>query len=44
MPHFFINSKSVNGKNIEFSEDYKHLVKALRLRTGEKLRQEVGKV
>lgn len=37
MPHFFINSKSVNGKNIEFSEDYKHLVKALRLRTGEKL-------
>lgn len=37
MPHFFINSKSVNGKTVEFSEDYKHLVKALRLRTGEKL-------
>lgn len=37
MPHFFINSKSVDGEKIEFSEDYKHLVKALRLRTGEKL-------
>lgn len=37
MPHFFISSKSVNGNVIEFSEDYKHLVKALRLRTGEKL-------
>lgn len=37
MPHFFINSKSVDGKKIEFSEDYKHLVKALRLRIGEKL-------
>ncbi len=37
MPHFFINSKSVQGNEIEFSEDYKHLVKALRLRTGEKL-------
>ncbi|MCM1010311.1 MAG: 16S rRNA (uracil(1498)-N(3))-methyltransferase [Fusobacterium sp.] len=37
MPHFFINSKSVEGNEIEFSEDYKHLVKALRLRTGEKL-------
>lgn len=37
MPHFFINSNAVNGKEIEFSEDYKHLVKALRLRVGEKL-------
>lgn len=37
MPHFFINSTDVNGKEIEFSEDYKHLVKALRLRAGEKL-------
>ncbi len=37
MPHFFINSKSVDGEKIEFSEDYKHLVKSLRLRTGEKL-------
>lgn len=37
MPHFFINSKSVQGQKIEFSEDYKHLVKALRLRNGEKL-------
>ena len=37
MPHFFINSTSVKDNKIEFSEDYKHLVKALRLRTGEKL-------
>ena len=37
MPHFFINSTSVKGNCIEFSEDYKHLVKALRLRVGEKL-------
>lgn len=37
MPHFFINSKEVNGNIVEFSEDYKHLVKSLRLRTGEKL-------
>lgn len=37
MPHFFINSNSVNGNIVEFCEDYKHLVKALRLRTGEKL-------
>lgn len=37
MPHFFIQSSSVHGKEIEFSEDYKHLVKALRLRTGERL-------
>lgn len=38
MPHFFINSKSVNGNIVEFSEDYKHLVKSLRLRAGEKLK------
>ena len=37
MPHFFINSQSINKNTIEFSEDYKHLVKALRLRIGEKL-------
>ncbi len=37
MPHFFINSKDLQGNEIEFSEDYKHLVKALRLRVGEKL-------
>lgn len=37
MPHFFINSKEVQGKEIEFSEDYRHLVKSLRLRAGEKL-------
>lgn len=37
MPHFFINSTSVKDNKIEFSEDYKHLVKALRLRAGEKL-------
>ena len=37
MPHFFINSTSVKDNCIEFSEDYKHLVKALRLRVGEKL-------
>lgn len=37
MPHFFINSSAINGNKIEFSEDYKHLVKALRLRKGEKL-------
>jgi len=38
MPHFFINSKSVNGNIVEFSDDYKHLVKSLRLRVGEKLK------
>ncbi len=37
MPHFFINTKSINGQLIEFSDDYKHLVKALRLRVGERL-------
>ena len=38
MPQFFINSKSVNGQNIEFQEDYNHLVKSLRLKKGEKLK------
>lgn len=38
MPHFFINSKSINGNIIEFQEDYKHLVKSLRLRSGESLK------
>lgn len=38
MPHFFINSNSVNGSMIEFQEDYKHLVKSLRLRVGENLK------
>ena len=38
MPHFFINSKSINGNIVEFQEDYKHLVKVLRLKTGEKLK------
>lgn len=38
MPHFFINSKSVNGNIIEFQEDYRHLVKSLRLRAGESLK------
>ena len=37
MPHFFINSNDVKNNKIEFSQDYKHLVKALRLRIGEKL-------
>ncbi len=37
MPHFFINSENINNNNIEFSEDYRHLVKSLRLRVGEKL-------
>lgn len=37
MPHFFINSNDVKDNKIEFSQDYKHLVKALRLRIGEKL-------
>ena len=37
MPHFFINSEDINDNKIEFSQDYKHLVKALRLRVGEKL-------
>lgn len=37
MPHFFINSSEVNGNEVEFSEDYRHLVKSLRLRIGEKL-------
>ncbi len=37
MPHFFINTKSINGNLVEFCEDYKHLVKVLRLRVGEKL-------
>ena len=37
MPHFFINSNDVKNNKIEFSQDYKHLVKALRLRVGEKL-------
>lgn len=37
MPHFFIKSQDINGKEIEFSEDYKHLVKSLRLRVGERL-------
>ena len=38
MPHFFINSKSVCGDKVEFQEDYKHLVRVLRLKTGEKLK------
>lgn len=38
MPHFFINSKSVCDNKVEFQEDYKHLVKVLRLKTGEKLK------
>ena len=38
MPHFFISSKEVNGNTIEFQEDYKHLVKSLRLKAGEKLK------
>mgnify|MGYP003571327338 CR=1 FL=1 len=37
MPHFFIKSACVQGEEVEFSEDYKHLVKSLRLRRGEKL-------
>jgi len=37
MPHFFIDSQCISGNRIEFSQDYKHLVKALRLRVGEKL-------
>ena len=38
MPHFFISSKEVNENIIEFQEDYKHLVKSLRLKEGEKLK------
>ena len=37
MPHFFIKSDNVNNNEIEFSDDYKHLVKSLRLRIGENL-------
>ncbi|MBO7672295.1 16S rRNA (uracil(1498)-N(3))-methyltransferase [bacterium] len=38
MPHFFINSSEVKGNMIEFQEDYRHLVKSLRLRVGENLK------
>lgn len=37
MPHFFIKTENINGNEIEFSQDYKHLVKVLRLRVGENL-------
>lgn len=39
MPHFFIQSTSVNGDNIIISdkENYNHIARALRARVGEKL-------
>ena len=39
MPHFFINSKSVNGSSITVSdkENYNHIVKSLRIKQGEQL-------
>ncbi len=39
MPHFFINSKSVNENSITVSdkENYNHIVKSLRIKQGEQL-------
>lgn len=39
MPHFFIKSESINNNIIRISdaENYKHIARALRARTGEKL-------
>ena len=39
MPHFFISSKNIEKNNIHIGdkENYKHIAKALRIRTGEKL-------
>lgn len=39
MPHFFINSKSLNNNMIEISdkENYNHIVKSLRIKIGESI-------
>lgn len=39
MPHFFINSKNVNGKTvvIDDAENYKHIARSLRAKPGEQL-------
>lgn len=39
MPHFFINSKNINNNEIIINdkENYVHIAKSLRIRTGEKL-------
>jgi len=39
MPHFFINSNTVNADTISITdkENYNHIAKSLRIRTGEKL-------
>ena len=39
MPHFFIDSKNINAKEITINdaENYRHIAKALRARVGEKL-------
>ena len=39
MPHFFINSKHINNNIVEISdkENYQHIAKSLRAKTGEKL-------
>ena len=39
MPHFFINSKQINNSNINIcdKENYFHIARSLRARTGEKL-------
>ena len=39
MPHFFINSKSVENNTItvDDKENYNHIVKSLRTKVGEKL-------
>ena len=39
MPHFFINSKSVENNKIILSDkdNYNHIVKSLRIKVGEKI-------
>lgn len=37
MPHFFINSNSVEGDVVVIQDDYNHIVKSLRARVGEPL-------